>query len=135
LPGSGAWALVAADESGALAEIAVGEQRFGTDPHRGGIGDMGDRIGHAELGRFDRKVLELGPVGVKAIEVAAIENAKRDQRSQPLTVRRQFLDADALGNRSRAAKPIPARAQRGGERHCAAVAGDRHAIASATAPR
>ena len=56
---------------------------------------MGDRIGHAELGRFDRKVLELGPVGVKAIEVAAIENAKRDQRSQPLTVRRQFMDADA----------------------------------------
>ena len=74
---------VAADKSGALAEIAVGEQRFGLDPHRGGIGDMSCRVGHSELCRLDREVLKLGPVGVKAIEIATIENAKRDQRCRP----------------------------------------------------
>ena len=65
---------VAADECGALAERAVVEQRFGLDPHRGGIGDISRRVGHAE-----RVASTLGagvaPVGVKAIEVATIENA------------------------------------------------------------
>ena len=90
---------VAADESGALAEIAIGEQCFGLDAHRRGISDMSCRVGHSELCRLDRQVLKLGPVGVKTMEIAAIENAKRDQRCEPLAVRRQFMDFGRPGNR------------------------------------
>jgi hypothetical protein len=108
--------------SPARSEIAVGEQRFGLDPHRGGIGDMSCRVGHSELCRLDREVLKLGPVGVKAIEIATIENAKRDQRCQPLAVRRQFMDSDAPEINRERRDPFRLVFGEVGERYCAAFA-------------
>jgi hypothetical protein len=71
-------------------------------------------------------MLEFGPVGLAAMEVATIENAKRDQRCQPLAVRRQFMDSDAPEIVPERRDPFRLMFSEVGERYRAAFARGRH---------
>jgi len=51
------------------------------------------RLSEAELDRFDAQMQRVGAVGGERGEVAVAENAKRDERGNPLAVGRNLVEA------------------------------------------
>ncbi len=93
--------LAHVDLAGLLVEEGGREEAIEIDGDAVGIGD--DAVAHPEgaLGRFHQAVDVLECFGL--LHAQAVENAKDDERSQPLRRRRRVIERAGLNRRPRAA--------------------------------
>ena len=112
---------VATDQLRALGQVGRVEQLRGRDRHVAEVGDMRVDVGERDLHRLDLQVPALGGVGVERGDVEVLEDAERDQRGDPLAVRRDLVQAVAAIVHADGVDPVDRVAGEVGRAHRAAV--------------
>ncbi len=90
LAGLGRGGLVWIHQRGASVEVGGIEEVGRGDAHRGDVADVGVKVRKRELHGLDREMDGVRPIRVAA-EIEPVEDAERDQRCDPLPVRRDLV--------------------------------------------